>query len=162
MKNIRRFVLNRLEDETGISGSGVVAEGVVFSDGVVAVRWVVPENSPPERHHPTSVVFHDEGLASVEKIHGHGGKTRIEFLDDEDEPAEAIVPRVIKAPAAFLEMFQRGWLPHQVGGPNGSWWWGRPRRDGFELWVSGLVPSMAEVQPMTEQEVVLWREATQP
>jgi hypothetical protein len=71
----RRFVLQRDEDMTGISGTGVVAEGVLFSGGVVALRWT--------SEWPTSVVFHDRGLQAVEKVHGHGGKTRIVWLDEE-------------------------------------------------------------------------------
>lgn len=77
-----RFVLQRDEDETGVSGTGVVAEGVEFSDGVVALRWIVPAGAPGAGN-PTSVVFHDNGIASVEKIHGHGGKTRIVWIDNE-------------------------------------------------------------------------------
>jgi hypothetical protein len=65
----RAFILQRDEDETGISGTGVVAEGVEFSDGTVALRWI--------SEWPTSVVFHDRGIHSVQAIHGHGDKTRI-------------------------------------------------------------------------------------
>lgn len=72
----RRFNLQRDEDETGVSGTGVVAEGVWWPDGDVAVlRWTSAW--------PTSVVFHDRGLDSVEAIHGHGGKTRIVWIDPE-------------------------------------------------------------------------------
>jgi hypothetical protein len=67
----RLFTLERDEDVTGVSGSGTVAEGVVFSDGTVALRWL--------SEWPTSVVFHDRGLEAVDAVHGHGGKTRIEF-----------------------------------------------------------------------------------
>jgi hypothetical protein len=70
---MRRFELHRLEDETGISGTGVVAEGVEFSGGVVVLQWLTDW--------PTSVVFHDRGVESVEAIHGHNGKTRIVWLD---------------------------------------------------------------------------------
>lgn len=70
----RRFQLERDVDETGISGTGTVAEGVLFTGGVVALRWTSA--------HPTSVVFHDRGMQSVEAIHGHNGKTRIEWLDE--------------------------------------------------------------------------------
>ena len=70
---MRRFELHRIEDVTGISGTGVVAEGVEFTDGVVVLRWTT--------EWPTSVVWHDRGMASVEHVHGHNGKTRIEFLD---------------------------------------------------------------------------------
>lgn len=69
---MRAFHLVRDVDETGVSGTGVVAEGVEFSSGVVALTWL--------SEWPTSVVFHDRGIESVEAIHGHGGKTRIMFL----------------------------------------------------------------------------------
>lgn len=36
--NIRRFIL-RSEDVSGTSGTGVVAEGVEFSNGQVAIHW---------------------------------------------------------------------------------------------------------------------------
>jgi hypothetical protein len=67
---VKTFILRRLEDETGISGTGVVAEGVLFSDGTVVVRWIVGE------YHST-VVW--PSIAAVEAIHGHGGKTTIEW-----------------------------------------------------------------------------------
>jgi hypothetical protein len=73
----RRFVLDRKVDETGVSGTGVVAEGVEFSDGTVALRWT--------SDWPTSVVFHDRGLESIYAVHGHNGKTELIFLDDVDE-----------------------------------------------------------------------------
>ncbi|HTY35375.1 hypothetical protein [Mycobacterium sp.] len=68
----RPFLLVRDEDVTGVSGTGVVAQGVEFADGVVALRWL--------SEWPTSVVFHDEGIRSVETVHGHGGKTRIVWV----------------------------------------------------------------------------------
>lgn len=70
----RRFELHRDEDVTGISGTGLVAEGVVFRDGVGCLRWLT--------EWPTSVVFYDRGEEAIEAIHGHGGKTRIVWLDD--------------------------------------------------------------------------------
>jgi hypothetical protein len=78
MGSHRRFVLQRDADVTGVSGTGIVAEGVEFSDGSVALRWTSA--------FPTSVVFHDRGMASVEWVHGHSGATRIVWLDD-DQPA---------------------------------------------------------------------------
>ena len=69
----QRFVLLRHEDETGVSGTGVVAEGVLFTNGVVALHWT--------SEFPTSVVFHHRGMESVEHVHGHNGKTEIVWLD---------------------------------------------------------------------------------
>jgi len=65
----RPFVLVRHEDETGVSGTGIVACGVEFPDGVVALRWL--------GEWPTSVVFHDRGIDAVRTVHGHNGKTEI-------------------------------------------------------------------------------------
>lgn len=69
---MKAFHLQRDQDETGISGTGRVAEGVRFSNGKVAVAWIVGE-------HQSTVVWDD--IAAVEAIHGHGGKTRIVWHD---------------------------------------------------------------------------------
>lgn len=76
MSTHRRFVLKRHADVTGVSGIGIVAEGVEFSDGTVALRWTSAW--------PTSVVFHDKGIEAVEAIHGHNGATEIAYLDTDD------------------------------------------------------------------------------
>ena len=73
-QSVIRFVLARDEDVSGVSGTGIVAEGVVFDDGVAVLRW--------RGAWPTSVVFHDRGLDAVREIHGHGGKTRVVVIDD--------------------------------------------------------------------------------
>lgn len=74
--SIRKFHFMRLEDASGVSGCGVVAEGVVFSNGKVALEWF--------GDHSSTNVY--DSLADVEFIHGHGGRTRIVF---EDESVEA-------------------------------------------------------------------------
>lgn len=73
MTSHRRFVLQRHTDVSGVSGTGTVAWGVEFPDGVVALRWI--------SDWPTSVVFHDRGMAGIEAVHGHGGNTEIVWLD---------------------------------------------------------------------------------
>lgn len=75
MRDLRRFELHRDEDVTGVSGTGVVAEGVVFSSGKAVIEWLT--------EWPTSVVWHDRGLDSVEHVHGHNGRTRIVWIDSE-------------------------------------------------------------------------------
>lgn len=69
---VRRFTLQRDHDVSGVSGVGTVAEGVVFGDGTTVVRWCVGE-------HRSTVVW--PGIDSVEAIHGHGGATRIHWVD---------------------------------------------------------------------------------
>jgi len=69
----KRFQLERDEDITGVSGTGVVAEGIEFSDGVVCLHWI--------SSWPSSIVHYDRGMDSVQHVHGHDGKTRIVYLD---------------------------------------------------------------------------------
>lgn len=68
----KRFVLYRDTDVTGVSGTGIVAEGARFTDGRVALRWIVGE-------HRSTVVW--DSIESVEQIHGHSGATRIIWVD---------------------------------------------------------------------------------
>jgi hypothetical protein len=69
----RFFVLLRSEDVSGVSGTGVVAEGCVFSNGRVALQWLT--------NGLESIAIH-ESINSLEQIHGHGGRTCIMFLDE--------------------------------------------------------------------------------
>jgi hypothetical protein len=39
---MRRFVMDRKEDVSGVSGTGLVLEGVLFSTGVVVIHWLTP------------------------------------------------------------------------------------------------------------------------
>lgn len=67
----RLFHLNRKKDVNGISGTGIVAEGVVFSDGKVAMRWL---------SETASTIIYDS-IEHVKNIHGHEGASEIVFLD---------------------------------------------------------------------------------
>ena len=69
---MRRFLLIRSKDETGISGTGVVAEGVEFLNEKCTLAWTAELSSV--------VVYDSIGL--VDKIHGHNGKTIIFWVDD--------------------------------------------------------------------------------
>lgn len=69
---MRRFYLRRKEDESGVSGVGVVAEGIEFSDGTCSMRW---------KTKIASTGFYNT-LDELEHIHGHNGKTEIEWIDN--------------------------------------------------------------------------------
>ena len=71
---IRRFVLQRDVDVTGVSGTGVVAEGVEFTDGVVVLKWVVGEFR--------SLVTWVQGIHAVEAVHGHDNRTLVIWIDE--------------------------------------------------------------------------------
>ena len=68
---LRRFVLNREKDVSGVSGTGIVAEGIEYSDGSAAIRWLSASAS-------TTVWANVEDAIA---IHGHGGLTKVEYLD---------------------------------------------------------------------------------
>ncbi|MGQ0774547.1 MAG: hypothetical protein ACT4NY_09040 [Pseudonocardiales bacterium] len=70
----RRFVLERDVDETGVSGTGTVAEGVLWTNSTATVQW---------RGEFASNVYWPGGLRDVLIIHGHDGMTRVVFLDPE-------------------------------------------------------------------------------
>ena len=70
---VRTFRLVRLHDVSGISGTGVVADGASFPDGVTVVRWRGERQS--------TVVW--PSVEDVIAIHGHGGATVIEWDDDD-------------------------------------------------------------------------------
>jgi len=70
---MRRFKLVRHEDVHGVSGTGVVAEGCMFDNGLVAMTWLTAFSS----------VGMYLNIESVIQIHGHEGRTVIEWVDQE-------------------------------------------------------------------------------
>lgn len=68
----RRFVLQRNEDFSGVSGVGDVADGIEFPDGTVAMRW---RGSRP------ATSFYESADALI-SIHGHEGRTTIRWVDE--------------------------------------------------------------------------------
>jgi hypothetical protein len=70
---VRRFLLIRTEDDSGISGTGVVAEGAELTSGKAVLSWLTPT---------TSVAIYSS-VKDLEAIHGHNGKTRIQWVDGE-------------------------------------------------------------------------------
>lgn len=69
--NPRRFRLIRDTDHTGVTGTGHVADGIAWPDGTATVRW---------RSDRASTVNWDS-IGDAEAIHGHGGATRLEWID---------------------------------------------------------------------------------
>ncbi|MEV5963491.1 hypothetical protein AB0L70_17100 [Kribbella sp. NPDC051952] len=72
----RTFELVRYRDPSGVSGTGVVAEGCEFSDGSVALRW--------RGDNPATAVW--PNVDSVLAVHGHQGATEVRWIEDETQP----------------------------------------------------------------------------
>ena len=69
---ISRFHFDRIEDVSGVSGTGRIAEGCLFRDtGEVVVHWL--------GEHGSINVYHS--LEDVLYVHGHQNKTRIVWDD---------------------------------------------------------------------------------
>lgn len=79
--SIRRFQFVRTEDVSGISGTGVVAEGVEWTDGSVTVRWL--------SHTASFGIF--ANMKAFRAVHGHSGLGEVSWLDpDPLEPEEEL------------------------------------------------------------------------
>ncbi len=68
---MKRFEMHRREDETGVSGTGHVADGALFDDGIVVIHWRTST--------PGTTVF--SSLDDAKAVHGHDGKTSFVFRD---------------------------------------------------------------------------------
>lgn len=82
---MQRFELHRDIDESGISGTGLVAEGVKFTDGKAVLRWRT-------KHQSTG--FYDS-MEDLDTIHGHDGKTRIVWIDEPLAERKATIERLL-------------------------------------------------------------------
>ena len=76
---MRRFIIVRTDDPTGMSGTGVIGEGIQFTNGSCAYRFVktdfVIESFAPNVH-------------SIEALHSHlfQDPTEIVWIDDKFTP----------------------------------------------------------------------------
>ncbi|GAA2192792.1 hypothetical protein [Streptomyces bangladeshensis] len=118
----RRFHLQRTTDITGVSGTGRVADGVLWPDGTVSIRW--------RGERPSTV--HWGSLADAEAVHGHGGHTRIVWDDEPADDPMAVLRAIEDAPRYELVPG----CPHCPDGhtpPDHGQPWGAfigPERDG--------------------------------
>ncbi len=73
----RRWLMIRDEDISGMSGVGIVAEGVEFSNGWVAVTW--------DSKFASVTIY--QSISVAQTVHSHRGQhdTKIIFIDNLDE-----------------------------------------------------------------------------
>lgn len=67
MDTFKEFHLKRIEDQSGVSGVGIVARGMIFPSGKVVMEW--------QTFHTSISIY--QNIQDVEAIHSHGGKTLI-------------------------------------------------------------------------------------
>lgn len=71
MQRIKHFYLLRKQDESGVSGTGIVAIGAILPSGHCVLEWLTF----------TSSIAIYKSLNDVNEIHSHGGKTEIVMGD---------------------------------------------------------------------------------
>ena len=76
--NIRRFILKRDEDVSGVSGTGIVAEGIEFSDGKVIIRFLSSLS--------TITIF--DNMKGLKHTSLHKGATKVVWIDQEPFKSE--------------------------------------------------------------------------
>ena len=76
---VQVFQLHRTTDVTGYSGVGVVADGVIWPDGTVCLRW----------RGPLRTTVTADCIGDIETIHGHDGATRVVMLAAQSEGSAA-------------------------------------------------------------------------
>lgn len=67
---MRTFYLVRREDVSGVSGTGRVAEGVEWTNGRVSMCWL-------GTYH---IIEEADSMHVIEAVHGHAGKTVVEWV----------------------------------------------------------------------------------
>lgn len=102
---MKRFQLVRDVDVSGVSGTGIVAEGVVWDNGKVAVHWFGQRQS----------IVQWDSLDDAIAIHGHGGATRFEWIDEDPRTSltwDEMVTYIIKLVglAAYATGMFRGYV----------------------------------------------------
>jgi hypothetical protein len=80
---MRLFWLNRRVDKSGVSGTGIIAEGVVLSDGTAVLRWL--------KGHKSTAIY--DNVQQLVAIHGHQHATLVTF----DRPASQRLIAVTQA-----------------------------------------------------------------
>lgn len=69
---MKTFYLNRKVDKSGISGTGLVAEGVEFSNGKCVLCWMTKNSS---------LGVYDS-IEILMAVHGHNGDTELVWLGE--------------------------------------------------------------------------------
>lgn len=100
----RRFELHRDTDVNGISGPGVVVEGVVFTDGRAAYRWCTA----------TATTTVADSIDDVLTVHGHGGLTRLVWLDPPSAATTGMHPCIVQFQGDAITPVRKNLFQHLV------------------------------------------------
>lgn len=152
MGSIRRFELHRDLDITGISGAGVVADGVQFPNDEIltwadGTRTTLPAGwcrITWRGEHASTVLW--PSLDDVIAIHGHGGATRVVWLDGGLMPGMATVVNNTGKPECVLTADQF------VDAANPDHVHVRPLNDQIEHSLSEDCPCGPTIEPVPRED----------
>jgi len=82
----RSFRLMRDQDPTGVAGTGHVASGVHWPDGSVTLKW-----HTPAMYAGPGNISHFGSVTKMMGVHGHDGRTRMEYAGNEPAPARKLL-----------------------------------------------------------------------
>lgn len=88
--DVKPFYLYRTDDVSGVSGTGVVAVGVVLPSGKAVMEW----NSK----WPTVTIFNS--IDHIVAIHGHGGRTQLKSGVPAEHPPTGKLQTMLRRLAA--------------------------------------------------------------
>jgi len=74
---MKLFQLNRIIDKSGVSGLGIIAEGVLFSNGKICIRWIGQYSS---------LVIWDS-IEDLKNVNLHNNNTEIIWLNYDWTPS---------------------------------------------------------------------------
>lgn len=148
------FALVRDVDVTGVSGTGVVASGVIWPDRRAAMLWNT--GRPPAGHtRPVRQVFLWDSVEEIEPVCGHQGATRLERRD----PALPCVDLGLAVFGIVAWYGTRSRVTHWgVRWDNGHavTWRGDPAAPPrIEQWPTGATAAFAELGDLDADEVRL-------
>lgn len=63
MERLKQFYILREEDPSGVSGTGIIAQGVIFPSGKVVMEWCTTH---------TSIGIY-ESIDKIQMVHAHKG-----------------------------------------------------------------------------------------
>jgi hypothetical protein len=78
---MRLFQLHRDEDSSGVSGTGIVAEGIEFTNRECVIHWLAKKSSMG--------IY--ATIDDVVTVHGHDGRTRVVWV----EPTSMSLPPTV-------------------------------------------------------------------
>ncbi len=137
------LALVREQDVTGVSGTGLVATGVVWPDGRAMFRWC---GAPPAGHDQRvqQICLFDH-VREITVVHGHDGATRVVQRDPMAPCADLGVSVFGLVRTAGLRRVVSYWGVAFHDGPAVTWR-NQPDRPRIETWPGGVSMAWAELR----------------